>query len=62
MPIVRVNDKGGVMKKWHRRVAMLSTGVVLAGLTKFLLGDPGWGLMIMILGNSISSIWNLADD
>ena len=62
MPIVRVNEEGNTLKKWHRKVAMAATGVVLAGLYKAFTGDPVTGLVLMVAGCSLSSIWNLADD
>ena len=64
MPIVKVDDKGKEvgLKKWSRRVALVSTAMVAAGVFKFFAGDPGSGLMIMLLGTAVSSIWNLADD
>ncbi len=62
MPIVRVNDDGKKMTKWSRKVAMVSAGVVIAGLWQFFSEEPAYGLMLMIAGNSLAAIWNLADD
>ena len=62
MPIVRVNDDGNKLRNWSRKVAMVAAGTVLAGLYKAVSGDPGTGLVIMVAGCSLSSIWNLADD
>ena len=71
MPIVKVDDKGTEielgeksvnLKKWSRRVAIVCTGCVAAGVFKFFAGDPAMGLLAVMLGGAISSIWNLADD
>lgn len=71
MPIVKVNDDGkevnlgeksDSLKKWSRRVALVSSAFVLAGIYKFVSGDVGTGLMVAVLGSSLASIWNLADD
>ena len=64
MPVVRVDNKGEEvnLKKCSRRVAIVSTAMVAAGVFKFFAGDPASGLMVMVLGTAVSSIWNLADD
>ena len=62
MPIVRVNDKGDKIKNRNARIVAIVSGVtVLAGVALFVT-DPGWGLFTMLLGNSLASVWNLADD
>jgi ABC-type iron transport system FetAB permease component len=62
MPIVRVNDKGDLVKNRKARwAAGLATVTVLAGVIWFI-SSPVMGLFTMILGNSLASIWNLADD
>ena len=62
MPIVRVDDQGEVKKNRRARaVATVSGGVVLAGAACFFI-NPLWGFFAMLLGTSLASIWNLADD
>ena len=62
MPIVRVDDKGDQVKNRNARIVGIVAGVtVLAGVVWFVT-DPEWGLFTMLLGNSLASVWNLADD
>jgi hypothetical protein len=62
MPVIRVDEKGNKKTQWARKVAMVATGVSLAGLVQFLMGSEATGLMLMLGGNCLASIWNLADD
>ena len=62
MPIVRLDDKGKRLGRVAKVVAVLATGVVVAGATLFFLGDTDLGLLVAILGNSAAVVWNLADD
>ena len=62
MPIVRVNDDGETVKnRVARRAAAIAAVTVLVGVAWFVT-EPVMGLFTMILGNSLASIWNLADD
>ena len=61
MPIVRLDDKGKLNNGRARSVAAISGGVVIAGVILFFV-SPAWGIFTMLLGNSLASIWNLADD
>ena len=71
MPIVKVSDEGQQTaleikekkKNYKARiVAAIATVTVVSGGALFFTGQPAYGLCLMILGNSIASIWNLADD
>jgi len=64
MPIVRVDTKGKEvdLKKWSRRIAFISTALVAGGVVEFFVGDQAIGLLVVMLGGALSSIWNLADD
>ena len=63
MPVIRVDDKGKTKtNRIARKVAMIAAGVSLAGLAQFLMGSEVSGLMLMVSGGCLASIWNLADD
>jgi|TARA_R110002096_G_scaffold318165_1_gene512581 hypothetical protein len=62
MPIVRVDETGKTMKKYHRKVGVASAALVLAGLAVFFGHDAMTGLAVMVLGNSLAAVWNLSDD
>ena len=63
MPVIRVDDEGKTKtNRVARKVAMVAAGVSLAGLAQFLMGSEVYGLMLMVSGGCLASIWNLADD
>lgn len=61
MGLVRVNKDGKKMGIWARRVGTLSGMIVAAGAFWFIT-NPTYGIYVMLLGNSLASCWNLADD
>ena len=63
MPIVRVDEKGQkLINKKARLVAYVSAGIVGIGILASFSSEPMTGLYIMLLGNSLASIWNLSDN
>ncbi len=63
MPIVRVDEKGQKLtNKKAKLVAYVSAGIVAIGVLASFSSEPITGLYIMLLGNSLASIWNLADN
>jgi len=62
MPIVRVDEKGNNLKRFHRKVAVVAAACMLAGMYKYFTGDASDGIAIMVAAGAIASIWNLADD
>jgi len=62
MPIVRVNDSGDKVKNRNARVVGIVAAVTVLSGAVWFVTDPEWGLFTMLLGNSLASIWNLADD
>ena len=61
MGLVRVNKDGKKMGLWARRVGILS-GVIVATGAFWFIHSPTHGIYVMLLGNSLASCWNLADD
>jgi len=64
MPIVRVNNDGKEIgtRKRAKRVSWIAIGFALAGVAGFMVGNVTNGLFLLLCGNTIASIWNLADD
>ncbi len=62
MPIVRVDEKGKDLKRYHRKVAAVAAATVVFGLYRYYTGDFSDGVALMLAGTALASIWNLADD
>jgi hypothetical protein len=62
MPIVRLDDKGKRLGRAAKVGAVLAVGVVIAGAVLFYRGDEALGVLVAILGTSLASVWNLADN
>jgi hypothetical protein len=61
MGLVRINNDGKQLGVWSRRVGTLSAVIVACGALWFV-AEPTYGIYVMLLGNSLASCWNLADD
>jgi hypothetical protein len=61
MGIVRISDDGKKMGMIARRVGILSAVTVVVGALWFVT-NPSSGIYVMLLGNSLASCWNLADN
>lgn len=61
MGIVRINNDGKKMGMIARRVGILSAVIVVVGALWFVT-SPSSGIYVMLLGNSLASCWNLADN
>jgi hypothetical protein len=62
MPIVRLDDKGKRLGRAAKVGSVFAASVVIAGVVLFFHEDPNLGLLLVVLGNSIATIWNLADN
>ena len=62
MPIVRLDDKGKRLGRAAKVGAVLAASVVIAGAALFYQGDEALGVLVAVVGNSIATVWNLADN